>query len=263
MTLYEYLRRISEPIPQWLEQFNNGEAFSSEQFFASRIIYYPGPRYDGQPVKLFGSTHSAHSFVYVDYGLTKDAIEAELGHDEYGFRGYHTLDRVQLAERDLTPNGWVDHVDPRYEAPHGRAHIHTDPFGFIEVLERDQNLDDNYGAPLIGIMFLGADGIAAYDALFCQQNGTPPPFAFVLQDHGFGGNYDRFGRGGLLENIANRCHAVPRWLLVADKTDPWDGFTRVPDVDGEPGGMYGVLHFLYEQCDDFAKTAGVRRSPGK
>ena len=105
MTSYEYLKQISESVPSWLEQFNKGDDFNREDFFASRIVYYPGPGTDGQPVKLFGSTHSCHCFIYVDFGLKQSDIENELEHVDYGFRGYHALTRVQISEHDLTPDG--------------------------------------------------------------------------------------------------------------------------------------------------------------
>jgi hypothetical protein len=78
----------------------------------------------------------------------------------------------------------------------------------LEVLERDRALDDSHGAHRLAILFLGVNGIAAYKALFCQENGTPP-FAIVLQDHGTGGNYDRFGHGGSLERIAKTYDVIP------------------------------------------------------
>jgi len=240
---------MPEAVPSWLDDFTNGDAFGRQQFFASRIVYYPGAGTDGHPVKLFGSTHSAHSFVYADYGRTQTALAAELGHAAHRFRGYHTLARLDLAECDIVPGGWIPHVDPGDMAPDRYRFAAAPPFGFLEVLERDQEFDDGHGARRLAILFLGADAIAAYDALFCQQHNTSQPFAVVVQDHGFGGNYDRFWRGGLLEGTARRCDAVPRWLLVAENTDPWEGFVRVPEVDGDPGGVHATLRFLHERCD--------------
>lgn len=42
------------------------------------------------------------------------------------------------------------------------------PYGFLEVLERDAELGPEHGAARLAIIFLGADGHATYDALFCQ-----------------------------------------------------------------------------------------------
>jgi hypothetical protein len=103
MTMYEYLRQQREDPPAWLGRFNPGDPFPREQFFASRVVYYPGSGTDGHPVKVFGSTHSAHCFVYADYGVTQTALEEELGDPRYGFRGYHRLSRLQLRETDLIP----------------------------------------------------------------------------------------------------------------------------------------------------------------
>lgn len=263
MTLYEYLRGLPEEMPAWLEQFRDGDRFSRQQFFGSRVVYYPGSRSDGHSVKVFGSTHSAHSFVHVDYDFGQDALNAELGHPQRGFRGYHKLSRCELCEKDLVPNGWTPHVDARniQRAESGFATVRDNPFGFLEVLERDSNLDDNHGARRLAILFLGADGIATYDALFCQGLGHSVPFAVLLQDHGFGGNYNRFGRGGLLESIARGCDIVPQWLLVAENTAPWQGFRRVTNVEGDRGGMHSDHRFLYSRGRgrDTA-TAFVRRA---
>lgn len=248
MNLYEYLRGLREEIPPWLDQFGDGVRFSRQGFFGSRVVYYPGSGTDGHPVKLFGSTHSAHSFVYADYDVTQPDLEAELGNPGHSFRGYHTLARLQLRESDLVPRGWTAHVQP--DVPQNRYRFGTvaaAPFGFVEVLERDRNLNDDHGARRLAILFLGADGIAAYDALFCQEHSDSAPFAVVLQDHGFGGNYDKFGRGGLLESIATRCHVVPPYLLVAENTAPWPGFKPVHDVDGDRGGMHNTLRLLHER----------------
>lgn len=252
MTLYEYLRGLREDLPAWLDEFQEGDLFSRQEFFGSRVVYYPGSGTDGHPVKLFGSTQTSHCFVYADYGVTRPALEAELGHPQHGFLGYHTLSRLQLHETDLVPSGWTSHIRAG-EVPQARysfGAVAAAPFGFLEVLERGREFDENHGARRLAILFLGADGIAAYDALFCQEIRHSSPFAVVLQDHGCGGNYDRFGRGSLLERISRACHVLPRWLLVAQNTVPWQEFERVPDVDGDPGGMHANVRFLHERSGE-------------
>lgn len=249
MTLYEYLSCRAEDSPVWLGNFHCGDPFPREQFFASRVVYYPGSGTDGHPVKLFGSTHSAHCFVYADYGLSQQRLESTLADCRLGFRGYHTFARLQLRESDLVPNGWTPHVHSG-EVPSTRtpfASVSSSPFGFLEILERDEHLSDEHGARRLAILFLGADAIAAYDALFCQGNGIAPPFAVLLQDHGFGGNYDRFGQNSLLERIASRCNVLPPFLLVAEDTEAWHSFEQMPEVDGDRGGMHNTLRTIYER----------------
>jgi hypothetical protein len=81
----------------------------------------------------------------------------------------------------------------------------------------------------------------------------------VLQDHGWGGNWDKFGRGGLLEKVAGQCSAFPEWLLVADNTEAWDGYVRVPDVAGSPGGRNRDNRFLYRRKWPDQPVSATRR----
>ncbi len=247
MELHSYLLPFREKCPQWLEDFKLGDNFNRYQFFNSRLAYYPGHGRDGHPVKLFGSTHSAHCFVYADYYLDQPDVEHSLSNTNprfhRRFRGYHTFTRLNLNHNDLSPNGWKQHVKTDNQTSFGGR---ISPFAFLEILERDEVLDDQHGAQRLAILFLGADGIAAYDALFCQQDGTPPPFAALIQDHGFGGNYDKFGGDGLLERIALQCNVLPKFLLVASNTAPWGRYAKCLDVNGEAGGMNSNVRFLHE-----------------
>lgn len=245
MTLYEYLHQQQEDLPSWLDRFNPGDPFPREQFFASRVVYYPGSGIDGHPVKLFGGSHSAHCFVYADYGVNQDELEQQLEDPQHGFRGYHTLARLQLSEHDLVSGRFNPHTHAQ-DVP-SFATTANSPFGFLEVLERDAKLDDNHGAPRLAIVFLGADGIASYDALFCQEHSGAPPFAVLLQDHGFSGNYNRFGRDGLLCDIASRCNVFPKFLVVADNTDPWDCYSQIKDIEPDMGGMHAHKRYLFKR----------------
>ena len=239
--LDEYLKGHRERIPVWLDRFTDRDSFPREEFFDSRVVYYPGSGNDGHPVKLFGSTHSAHTFVYVDYGVAQSTVEEKLNGND--FRGYHTLSRLQLHETDLFPNGWRNRV--RYPTS---TFANVSFFCFLEVLERDKELGDDHGARRLAILFIGVDGIAAFDALFCQGNVPTHQLIVVLQDHGFGGNYNRFGRGGLMElaTTSNMFDSVrPLWLLVAENTCAWSGFTRVRNVHCCIGGANRHKRCLY------------------
>ena len=64
MSMYEYLKNDQEPIPSWLLEIKEGDKFSRDDFFSSRIVFYPGSYTDGHAEKVFGSTHAAHSFLF-------------------------------------------------------------------------------------------------------------------------------------------------------------------------------------------------------
>ena len=99
---------------------------------------------------------------------------------------------MQLQVGDLFPGIWI----APYQYPKGNFAI-APPYGFLEILDRSPTLGDDHGALRLAILFIGVDGIAAFDALFCQGNFRKDQFV-VLQDHGFGGNYDHFGTSGLM-----------------------------------------------------------------
>lgn len=246
MTIYEHLHRKAETMPAWLASYTDTAPFPYTEFFQSRIAFYPGSGNDGHAVKVFGSTHAVHCFVYADFSASQEMLEQRLAHPEVGFLGYRTAARRQLLEKDLCPRGWTAHIRPMALNAAARANEHILPFGFLEVLEREPDFGDDHGPSRLAVVFLGADGVATYDALFCQDPSLCAPFGVLLQDHGFSGNYTRFGRGGLLEDLARRCTVLPEYLLVAENTKPWQGYEKL-DVEHDRGGMHRHPRWLYRR----------------
>lgn len=246
MKLHEYLSQHREPCPSWLVNFNEKDGFDHQAFFSSRVVYYPGYGSDGQAVKMFGSSHSAHCFVYADSLTPKEQVLASLDSKEKNyngsFRGYHRLAQVALTPDQIAPVGWTQHAKPPTS---DFAKPQIQPFGFLEVLERNADLTNEYGAQRLAILFLGADGHATYDALFCQRNNRPAPYAVLLQDHGFGGNYSNFGANGVMEKIAQATQVLPAWLIVGPHTQAWLGYKQVDGVEPDLGGMHGNKRSLY------------------
>jgi hypothetical protein len=244
----EWLKGYAEAMPAWLKNFRPGDPFVWDAFLASRIVYYPGAGTDGQPVAVFGGSGAAHCFVYVDYGLTRQAVEHQLDHPQHGFMGYTSIARVTVAEHQLTPAGWVRHFQPGDSTPN-RHFIGTEPYAFLEILQRRPDFGPDHGPDRLAIVFMGADGVSAYDALFCQD-GRLAPFAVVLQDHGYGGNYTTFGAGGLLHTIAVRTSRFPEMLLVATgNTSPWPGYAQIQGAVAGGGGMHQVNRSFFLRND--------------
>ncbi len=77
MHLVDALRRDPEPsFPEWLKR--PSPRFNRNEFFNSRTVYYPGSGCDGHPVSLCARSHATQSFVYVDYGVSREAVVAEI-----------------------------------------------------------------------------------------------------------------------------------------------------------------------------------------
>jgi len=235
-----------ERLPAWLADHQPGNRAPVTEFFKSRVVYYPGAGKDGSAVKFFASRRLAHAFVYADYGLGRPELERAL---RRGFRGYTRFDRIELREADLAPNGVRYHLGD-FAPDETRADNRPARllFGFIEIFERETDYGDDHGPFRFAVLFMHFDGHAAYDALFAQPR-QKPPFAVVLQDHGFGGNHSRFGDGGLMHRIASRTRRYPRYLWCAQRgcTRAWPGYRRVPSVPVECGGMYGTPRALLER----------------
>jgi hypothetical protein len=84
--------------------------------------------------------------------------------------------------------------------------------------------------------------------LFCQAGNKLEPFAILLHDHGgFGGGYEPFGMGGLMEEIAMHAQIKPTYLLVDYNTKPWRDYTKLEDVACDYGGMHNMPRYLHKK----------------
>lgn len=243
----EYLKQFREEMPQWLANYNPGDQVSFSDFMSGRVGYYPGSFVDGTLIKVGNQAQCVHAFLQVDYQLRKETIIALLERPQE-IRGYHSIGRVEWTEHDLTPHGqyafnvnYRPHCDPKSFVDQT-----VEPYCFMEIMERDADRDDSWGAERIALAFLFADGIATYYQLFCKEYRTAP-WLFLLQDHGFGCNYDKFGKGGLLDAIIERNQCRPEYVICATNTDIWDGYSKVPEVDPVFGGMHNHERFLYKK----------------
>ena len=238
-----------EALPRWLAERRPGDAkppFGT--LMSSHVVFYPGSGTDGEPVRIFNQSRSAHVFLYVDWGISREQLDAALK-CRY-FTGYHPLERCEYSTDEIAPANFTPHADITGEVA-ARARKWDPgkpPFCRLEIMERDADREDGFGAKRLAFIFLCADALAAYEALFA--GGTyPAPFAVLLHDYGFGGNYDKFGAFGLLEECAINSGALPELLLVAHyNTDPWRGYYRIESIRrADAGGDRIVPHDLYRR----------------
>ena len=270
ITPREYLSKFAEKMPCWLANYKQGERVDASDFLKSRTVFYPGAGGDGHPFKVFGASHAAHCFVYADYGISKESFLATLANDSARkLLGYKLAVQQELTLQDLVSVSWSSNVDREEwsrasqdwvqfrglsaiesfmsssgEQPYWMTVCGVQPYGVLCIFDREMRYGNDHGPERLALIYLGADGIATYDALYCQT-GCRSPFGLLLQDHGLGGNWNTFGRGGLMERIAIRTGVFPEWIL-SDR-DEWTGFNRIPSVAGSRGGQNKQNRFLFSQ----------------
>ncbi len=251
----QFLKDHAEPMPAWLANHRPGQTIDMRQVLKGRTLYYPGSAFDGLPIRTFNKSQSVHTFIYVDYMFTKEELEKAL--ERTGFAGYHLVDSIEINANDLTPKGWQPHIttaeakESRERA--SRSHIlKTQPYCLLKIFERNEDKDDDWGSHRFAMIYLCADGIASYDAIYGNKNAAPP-FALVLQDYGFGGNYNSFGADGLMAKIAQRTQVFPKFILGASEgcTKIWTEYDAIPDLEPVRGGMHCTLRKLYRKWGTF------------
>lgn len=239
------LSQQPEEVPQWLKDYKPGDSVSFKDFMSSRIGYYPGSGYDGCLVETCNKAHCVHSFIYVDYGIAELTLKLR-AEEHNAFNGYHVIGRVDWQERDLAPHGQFPLNFSMTESEIARAMSFVkqdvESYCFMEIYERNDNKGDDWGAERFAVTFLFADGIATYYQLFCREY-CKAPWIFLLQDHGFGGNYAAFGRESLMDRVMQANNTWPENVLCAGNTHIWAGYEK---VDAAPvGGMQSHERFLY------------------
>lgn len=250
----DYLKMYGEEMPMWLRCYRPGNHVSFSDFMEGRVAYYPGSGLDACLVDVAASAGCVHSFLYVDYYTRRKDIESFL--EGRGFRGYRSIGRVEFLESDLMPYG-QHRLDfdykPRYENATAFVNRAETPYCFMEILERCQHYGSETSSGRIAITFLFADGIMTYYQLFVREY-RKSPWLFLLIDHGFGGNYDVFGGGGLLEKIIIEHCCSPKFVLCYKYNSIWPGYTTVEGLESVRGGMHDDERILYERTEKSVKT---------
>lgn len=229
VAMHEYLMEFREDVPQWLKEYKPGDQVDFSEFMNCRVGYYPGAGFDGNLIKVGNRSHSVHCFMHADYGILREEMEKHLAKGEC-ITGYHSIGRVD----------WSDKI---HVGGHEGIREGQDPYCFMEIFERNPDKDDSWGASRFAVAFIYADGIKAYEELFANQYNKAP-WIFLLQDHGFGGNYDRFGKGGGLDWSIRRG-VKPKFVICAENTKVWGGYYRMDTVLPTLGGMHRFTRHLY------------------
>lgn len=244
--MVDYLKQHRQDMPYWLENYHAGDSLTFDMVVKGRVGYYPGSGFDGNLVAVANKAHCVHSYLYVDYLVEKEELLSRM--EKSSFQGYHSIGRIEWTESDVMPNGRYP-VTVSYSPMHSPTMFVNKgnvPYCFTEILERNPEKGEEWGAKRFAITFRCADGIDTYFQLFVKQL-LKAPWIFLLQDHGFGGNYDSFGKGGYLDAIVKESDIRPEYVVCAENTGIWNGYTRVEDVGETRGGMHNTARYLYKR----------------
>ena len=136
-------------------------------------LYYPSSGFDGDPVRYLAG--NILSFVYVDYGHDRKEFMDVLQNP--GFRGYDLLATRSVTEQELVPRGWrpapptPDDGDPSRH----REWIKS-PFCIWSVFSRGEAFPVDRGPRRFSLLYLCADGVAAFQALYVGTPWRPKPW---------------------------------------------------------------------------------------
>ena len=208
------------PVPAWLAdlEMSGSNPLDSIAFplhdVLHRSLYYPASRFDGRPVQLLAGM--VHSFVYVDYGV--DYADLEKAVRSCGFLGYRLAAQKTVKQADLAPHGWQPEVPDKYRQELKSAnHSWIRPF-FAQwmVFERLSDFKEEHGPARFSLLYIGADGVQTYQALYVTNSIAPLVLAIIQPGHAFGNNYTDFtDPEGLLAHVVCRTNDsnLPEYMV--------------------------------------------------
>jgi hypothetical protein len=175
-------------------------------------LYYPSSGFDGDPIKYLAGNFL--SFIYVDYGRTRDEFISVL--DNPGVRGYEQIVMRPVTEHELTPRGWKP-IRPTYTD--GNPSRHSDwikePFCYWCVFQRSTDVPITHGPDRFSLLYLCADGVAAFQALYHANGKAPKAVAVIQPGTAFGFNWTDFEDPTKIfaRTILNNRSGQPQFLL--------------------------------------------------
>lgn len=188
-----------EPVPEWLANITE-ENISNQKFEIIKILkdslYYPSCGSDGLPINSFAG--SIRSFVYVDYGFTRNELYEK-------FR-YKIIASRKIAKEELTPSGW----EPSWNTTDGDPMMYLNsriaPFCEWIIFEINR--------VKCSLLFLCADGVATYQALY-KNHKIAPRIVALIQTGVIHGNWTNYSDPNTIlhRTIFSNSKNTPEYLL--------------------------------------------------
>ena len=189
-------------VPDWLAEITQS-TITIDPFPLTQVLedslYYPSSGFDGDPVKYLSG--NILSFIYVDYRHSQGELEDEIL--KRGFRGYECVATRSVTERELIPRGWnprpltnveyelsgltIEGVKSLYKDLSEKKH-----FCSWSIFQRGEDYTAIHGPSRFSYLYICAEGVAAFQALYLANSVSPKAVAVIQPGHKFGGNWTNF-----------------------------------------------------------------------
>ena len=173
--MHDKLVNATWPTEQFLISLKDESPFPLRLILRDSL-YYPCSGFDGKPVKYLAG--KILSFVYVDYGYTRNELFTEL--EESGFHGYDVVASRSISERELAPQGWRPPPLEQHDGdPTRRCRWIKDSFCEWFLFQRREDVPASHGPSRFSLLYLCADGVAAFHALYVANSIAPKIVAVI------------------------------------------------------------------------------------
>ncbi len=179
--------------PKWLSAISEDSPFPGLEKILPDSLYYPACGFNGTPVKYLSG--NIYSFVYTDYGITRDDFLAHLngtGPDD-GFEHYHPVCQRDVSRDEIVPDGWRPAIVPTNDMDREKLfqiEKECEPFGHWSVWQRNEDAPDDAGPLRFSFFFLAGEMSATYQGLY-YENNIVPKILTIIQPGSFGGEWER------------------------------------------------------------------------
>ena len=242
-------------IPSWLAELSPSTMMKNRlplKLLLEGSLYYPACGIDGDPVKYLGG--AVLSFVYIDYFYTHDEWIREI--KNRGFKGYRLLATRPVSEAELSPDGWPAPIPHLYLKSETRRPLKVkDLFCEWSAFERSVDAGPDHGPRRFSLLYVRAEGVAAFRSLYVENNSRPAVIAVVQPGNGFGRNWTDFRneKAILVRTVVRNPAGTPHFLLYGGygsrgdyNTPCWSqfsrsrGFIRIPENECRSGRRIGL-----------------------
>jgi hypothetical protein len=176
-------------------------------------VYYPAAGTDAHNIELL--SQYTRSFVHVDFRESEAQISSHL-QGKPGFAGYDLIGLRRVSAAELIPQGWQQSEGlPRMQRALPAYASSENSFAIWVVYERRSTHTPAHGAARFSLLYLHAEGVATYDALYLGNQIQAKYLCIIQPGEGFGDNPYRFTdpEGALYKLVSRNPLGMPAFLV--------------------------------------------------